>query len=127
MVDIVIPLRVVRLNSAGFHSLKVMGLVVVVFQNQVNMPIGLYETSHCIGKFRQDMRSRVVDDRVNRVQPESVELILRQPIHSVLDEEVADGSTLMPIEVDGVAPGSLVPDRKSTRLNSSHLGISYAV
>src|ERR1035441_447072 len=36
-------------------------------------------------------------------------------------EMIVDGDTV------GVTPGTTTTDRKSTRLNSSHLGISYAV
>src|SRR5262245_19478962 len=38
----------------------------------------------------------------------------------------ARSTTALPIAT-GTAIGSVAPDRKSTRLNSSHLGISYAV
>src|SRR5262245_63733178 len=38
---------------------------------------------------------------------------------------VAAGATVQ--SVIGARPSSTTPDRKSTRLNSSHLGISYAV
>src|SRR5208282_3467389 len=98
MVDIVIPLRVVALNLAALRSLKITGLVVVVFQNKVDVSIRLHRASHCISKFPKDVRSGIVDDSVNRVQPESVELILDQPIQRVLDEEVTDDSALSPVE-----------------------------
>src|ERR1700693_3849785 len=52
---------------------------------------------------------------MNRVQAESVEPILRQPIQGVVDEEVADDPAFRSIEIDGVAPGSLVPVGKKLR------------
>ena len=40
MVDIVIPLRAVGLNLTALCSLKIAGLIAVVFEDEVDMPIG---------------------------------------------------------------------------------------
>src|SRR5690348_17408102 len=49
-----------------------------------------------------------------------VELLVRQP-------EAVQGFDLLVHHVRPVGPGEEVADRKSTRLNSSHPSISYAV
>src|SRR5438445_8947423 len=57
--------------------------------------------------------------------------ILRIGPHCVIrDAEIAAGAVIHPfthIEGATVGAGTLVGDRKSTRLNSSHANISYAV
>ena len=69
MVDIVIPLRVIALNLASLGPLQVTGLVAVVFQDEVNVPIRLDGISHDVGQFGQNVGCGVVNDGVNRVQP----------------------------------------------------------
>src|ERR1035441_7026322 len=46
-------------------------------------------------------------------------------LESVRDMEVGDSAKLPPVA--RILAYTILPDRKSTRLNSSHLGISYAV
>src|SRR5262245_62742876 len=48
--------------------------------------------------------------------------IIRNPVHGIISRDTLSAT----VEVPALLPG-LNLDRKSTRLNSSHLGISYAV
>ena len=41
-------------------------------------------------EFVEEMRVAVVDDRMDRVESQTVEMKLFQPIHRVVDEELAD-------------------------------------
>src|SRR3712207_8337861 len=48
-------------------------------------------------------------------------------LREVAAARVADERRLAPLAVDDALDAALEPDRKSTRLNSSHANISYAV
>src|SRR2546430_9979466 len=80
--------------------------------------------------FRSHVRVRGEDERqpkrrVHRRRP--LEVGDRSP-HVELDEPVQAGNELLVgLEVGRLARGRRPPDRKSTRLNSSHSQISYAV
>src|SRR5438874_5914300 len=53
---------------------------------------------------------------------------LRTDPGATYDKQVElDASTVAPQVTWGTSPGMVTPDRKSTRLNSSHVEISYAV
>src|SRR5438876_8059884 len=77
-----------------------------------------------------------------RSEPRTVcQLIPEQPLHALLVDGLIDGypsgdvqsverlarSVGVRPDVGNLAPASQHPDRKSTRLNSSHPSISYAV
>src|ERR1700683_845547 len=115
MMDIVIPLRVVALNLAVLRSLQVARLVVIVFKDEMDVAIRLNRTSHRIVYFREDVRLGVINNGVNCIESKSVEVIFGQPVHGVMNEEVADGSAVKSIEIDGVPPGSLVSISKELR------------
>ena len=51
----------------------------------------------------------VVDDRVHRVEPQPVEMILLQPVERVLDHEVAHRPARGAVVIDRRAPWRLVP------------------
>src|ERR1700691_1453858 len=55
------------------------------------------------------MRGRIIHDRMNRIQAQSVEVIFIQPVECVVDKEVANGAATFSIKVDGIAPWRLVP------------------
>src|SRR5208282_1067760 len=99
----------VPLRLAVLCTLKVTCLVVLVFQDEVDVTIRLDGAPDCIGQFREDVGRRVVNDRVNGVQTQSVEMIFGQPIEGIMDKEVPDDLAFRAIEVDAVAPGSTVP------------------
>jgi hypothetical protein len=75
----------------------------------VDVAIRLDGTPDSIGQCSEDVGCGVVDDRVNRVQTQSVEMVFGQPVESVVDEEVPHDSAVEAIEVDAVSPGSRVP------------------
>src|ERR1035441_1722772 len=112
VVDVVVPLGGVRLRLAALGPLKVTRLVVVVFQDKVDVAIRLDGAADGIGQFCEDVGCGVVDDRVNRVQTQSVELVFGQPVERVVDEEVPHDFAVGAIEVEAVSPGSRVPISK---------------
>src|SRR6185437_9072855 len=50
-----------------------------------------------------------VDDRVHRIQPEPVEVILLEPVERVVQEEIAHGAPAGRLEVDRGTPGGRMP------------------
>src|SRR3712207_7204569 len=62
------------------------------------------------------------------VQPQPVAVHVAQPVQDVVQDVAAHLVGVRAGQVDRVAPGvGAALDRKSTRLNSSHANISYAV
>src|SRR5437899_8787029 len=55
-----------------------------------------------------------------------LEAVMRR-LSPPLEIQELEGDAVFAIGADGALPDGSVLDRKSTRLNSSHLGISYAV
>src|SRR5438034_8742640 len=62
-----------------------------------------------------------IDDYQKRLQP------VYDSIEAHLQDRMPDIETEYPLEEGKVSENTDVPDRKSTRLNSSHTVISYAV
>src|SRR5271170_4384534 len=79
-------------------------LIAVVFEDEVDVMIGPDCASDRIRQFCENVRHRVVDNGVNRVQPETIEMIFSQPVERIVDEEITDHSAFWTIEVDAVSP-----------------------
>ena len=88
---------------------KVAGLVMVVFQNEVNPAAGFDSASDSFRQLRESVGRGIVNDGVDRVQSEAIKVIFHQPIQRVVNEEIPNGAAFRPVEVDGAAPGSCVP------------------
>ena len=52
---------------------------------------------------------------MNRVESQAIEMIFGEPIEGIMNEEIPDGSTLGAIEVDSVAPRSVMTIGKELR------------
>src|ERR1700722_9949488 len=102
--DIVIPLGGVAFRATTLCTLKVTSLVAIVFQNEMDVAIGLYDTPDCLCQFREDVGRGVVGDRVNGVQPQAVEMIFGQPVEGIVNKEVADDPAFRAIKVNSVPP-----------------------
>src|ERR1035438_10766271 len=79
---------------------------------------------------------RIAANQLQRARPACLGKKVRHHIHHVVDADVpvhqiGGGRVERPVDHQrrtlDVSPRHKSPDRKSTRLNSSHLGISYAV
>src|ERR1700730_3655333 len=57
------------------------------------------------GDHVQYMLLAVVDNRVNRIEPQAVQIELIDPIKCIVDNHVADCFGALAIEVDGGPPG----------------------
>ena len=60
--------------------------------------------AHPLGEFPQQVSRAVVEDRVDRVEPQPIEMELLEPIQRIVDEEVADRRGVLAVEVDRGAP-----------------------
>src|ERR1039458_3809685 len=115
MVDVVIPLRGVGARLAYLGSLKIARLVALVFQNQVDAAIRPDGTADCSCQFGEDVGFGIVNNGVYRVQTQPVEMIFGQPVLGILNEEIPDRAAFRAVEIDGVAPGSMVPRGEELR------------
>src|SRR4029077_5939546 len=100
---------------AALTTAQVTGLVAVVLQNEVDMAILPQGFSDCLGQFRQDVQLGIVSDRVNRIQTQSIKVILVQPVQRIVDEKVPGDPALGGIEVNAISPGRAMAIRKKVR------------
>ena len=69
-----------------------------------------------------DVRRSLVDERVGRIEPQPVDVVLADPVHGVLDDETAHHLAARPIQVDGAPPGRLVPVGEVVRMDLREVG-----
>jgi hypothetical protein len=103
VVEIIVPL-----GGAGPRRSQAAGLVAVVLQHQVDLPPPPRPVAHRRRQFLQEVRPAVVQDGVDRVQAQTVQMELLQPVERVVDEEVPHGPGSGPVEVDHRTPRRLV-------------------
>ena len=113
VMQIVVPLRRVA-NRPPDLPAQPARLVRVVFEHQMNRPVG-DPPPHGLRQFGQDVGVAVVDDRVHRVEPQPVEIVLLEPIERVLDHEVAHRAARDAVVIDRRAPRRAVPLGKEIR------------
>src|SRR3982074_3211203 len=64
--------------------------------------------AHARGELDENIWRGFVDDPLHRVQTQSVEAVLLEPVERVMNEEVAHGAALLAIVIDGRTPGRLM-------------------
>src|SRR6267143_5892330 len=64
------------------------------------------------GKLGEEWEGTRIEDSMNSVQSKSVDVKLLQPVHRILDEEVANFITVRAIEVQSRSPGRAITVRK---------------
>ena len=108
VVEVVVPLTVVEGGEAIVVALVQAGDVSCILGRQVPPPreatVGLRFT-HRAGDILDDVPTRCVLDRVDRIEPQSVDPVLTQPEQRVVDHEIAHG---LAVVRDGRAPGRVV-------------------
>src|ERR1700733_4378914 len=104
VVDVIIPLRVVCARLAPLRPTKITRLVAIILEDQMNLSKWPDGAANRFGQFRENVRSGVVQDGVHRVQAQTIEMILGQPIQGVVDEEIPDRPASGAIEIEGIAP-----------------------
>ena len=63
----------------------------------------------------QDVGLTVVDDRVDRIEPQPVEVVLLEPVECVVYVKVADIARAGRVEIDGRSPRRVMPVREELR------------
>ncbi len=63
--------------------------VLLVLQDQVDVPVRLDRTAHGLGDLDQDVLRAVIDDPVDRIEAQAVEAVFVEPIEDVVDRDVA--------------------------------------
>ena len=81
----------------------------------MDVPIFPYRCAYFFRQFHKNVRLRIIDDCVHRVEPQSVEMIFLQPVKRIVDEEIPHWPALRSVKVYGLAPWRMVPVRKKLR------------
>jgi hypothetical protein len=103
VVPVVGPLRRgVRLAPRVIQEPRI---VVLVLDHQVHVALATGTRIQRERDLAHDMARRVVEHRVDGVQPQPVEVVLVHPVERVLDEEVAHDGGMLRVEVDARAHG----------------------
>src|ERR1700722_10835427 len=113
MMEIIIPLRVIQprllvrdtaWNVATIRRPEILwpeivGGVVVVLQNQMDESIAPETIANTLSEFSQNIGMRIILNGVDRIEAETIEVVLLEPVESVVDEVVANGPALSTIEI----------------------------
>ena len=105
MMEIVIPLRRVVRDRSIPIPLQMAGGVTVILQNQVHVAFRSHRASNRLRQFGQYVGRGIVEDGMDGIEPQSIEMIFRQPVEGIVDEEVSHHPAVRPIKVDRLAPG----------------------
>src|ERR1700737_3459031 len=71
--------------------------------------VGPESCPDCFRQLLQNMGTSVVQNCMDRVQPQSVKVIFLKPIESIMDKEIPNCAALISIEIDPVSPRCGVP------------------
>ena len=63
-----------------------------------------------VRKFFQDVHGAEIVDAVYGVQPQSVDMILRDPVQRIVEDEAADLVAVRSVIIDGRTPGACDTD-----------------
>jgi len=108
MMQIVGPLCVVLDRLTLRIALKPAGLVRFVLENKVNVAAG-QPCADRLSEFSNEVLLGIVENRMDRVEAQTVEMKLLEPVQGILDEKVADNASAgLAVEIDSGAPGRLV-------------------
>ena len=112
--EIVIPLRV-EAGVVRCCPTEMMHRVVVVLEHEVDVPLAAGSRAHRPCDLGQDVRLRVVTDRVHRIKAQPVEMEFRKPVERVVDVEVAHNAAVGTVEVDCRTPRRVMTLREELR------------
>src|SRR5690606_19549879 len=88
VVKVVVPLGGVTDHHTAISCMK-MGNIAVVFGDEMPGPVGKFRP-HRLCEFYQKVRLRRVLDLVDRVEPQTIEIELVEPVEGVVEEKLAD-------------------------------------
>src|SRR5882757_5566355 len=108
MVNVIIPLRGEETWAVIGVALQIMTDVVSILKHQMDVAVGAEAGAYCCREFGENVRGRVVEYCVHRVEAQSVKMVFFQPIERIMNEIIADGTTVRAVEIDGLSPRSVV-------------------
>ena len=114
VMDVVVPLRRVALGLAPVRPQEPARGILLVLEDEVERPVqrGVAGPD---GEFVEDVGLGLVDDGVDRVEPQPVEVELLDPVERVVDGEVTHRPAVRAVVVHRSAPGRVVPLREEAR------------
>ena len=90
-------------HSRGSNQPRIVGIA-LRDQHQTTAQMG-FERVHFLAKLCQEMSRRGIEDRMHRVQTQSVAMVIPQPHQRVVAEETAHFGAARPVEIYGLPPG----------------------
>ena len=106
--NVVIPLRGMVPRVVIAAALEELTLILVVLQYKMNAALETRSFRHGFSYILEEVLFRLIRDRVDGVEPQSVESVLVQPVEDILNEEIANDFAAFAVEVDRRAPWCLV-------------------
>jgi hypothetical protein len=76
-----------------------------VTQDQVNRARLSRPLTNGLGDLGKDIGIRIVEDGMDRIEPQAVEVIFLKPIERIMDKEIPHHTAARPIEVDRTPQG----------------------
>src|SRR5579864_6013947 len=104
VVDVVVPLRSVESRIIVTAAIQIVGRVVIVLKNQMNVPFSPELLTNGFRNFTEDIGARIICNRMHSVQAQAVKVILLQPVKRVVNEIIANRTAPRPVKVDGRTP-----------------------
>src|SRR4029077_3960847 len=108
VVKVVVPLGVVQAQWFARLVGQVMCGIVVVFQYQVNVAFVTERFPDGLGQLSQNVWFGIVENGMPGFKPQPIDAIFLKPIERIVNEVIAHGSAAWTIEINRLAPGSVV-------------------
>ena len=102
-----LPVQAEAASAGRFHHPRV--IQVALRDEGDPAPRLLGKAGRCLRQLRQERRGALVEDAVDRVEPQGVDMVALEPVQGVLDKEVAHLVAVRAVEIDGRAPRGPVP------------------
>jgi hypothetical protein len=84
-------------------------VIQIAFGNEMEPASGAFGLAGCGSReFGEERSGRLIKDGVDGIEAEGIDMELGLPEEGVLQEKVADGITVGPVEVEGLSPGSAI-------------------
>src|SRR5207302_672085 len=102
MMEVVVPLRRVK------PAVQQARVILLILEHEMNVAV-IEGGTNALRQFLEDVIRTIVHDGVHRIQTQSIEMKLPNPVERVVNEEFAYKLAARAIEVDPGSPGSFVP------------------
>src|SRR2546423_2248851 len=90
----------------------------------MNLALSTELCTHRFGQFSENVWARIVSNGMTRVQPQSVKVILPQPVQRVVNEKTAYGPAARAVKIDRLSPrGAMTIGEELRRVNSQIIAL----